>query len=137
MKVKSLDEHIEHAINGQLQLNTEAVKLSAQWPTFTPQEIAERCERLNVLREETSDADNDLVEILNLAGPESADHPRLVVYKSLLENTILVFDQISLKANNHKAMLQRELARLKKSRVGLAGYSSQTQVSGGIVKNSY
>ncbi len=136
MKAKTLDEHIETAIEGQNQLNRETVQLSDEWSQLTPQEMAERCEKLNQLREDISKSDKDLLEILQLAGIESTQHPRLERYKSLLKDTMSVYDEISVKAQNHKTMLTNEISRLKKSRVGLSGYSTQTNKSGNIVKEN-
>ncbi len=137
MKVKSLDEHIEIAINGQQQLYDAAILLSEEWPKLTPQEMAQRCENLNNVREKISTTDNDLIEILQLAGSEATHHPRLEKYRGLITNTMQVYDQISKKAYNHKKILQNELSRLKKSRVGLAGYSTNADKSGNIIKENY
>ncbi len=136
MKAKSLDEHIETAIEGQFQLNQEAQLLARQWSQLTPQEMADRCEELNTLLQNISTSDNDLRTILELAGPESVNHPRLLHYKNLIEETMKLYDDISAKALNHKKMIQNELLRLKKNRVGLAGYGNHSSTSGNIVKES-
>ncbi len=134
MKAKTFDEHIATAVSGHLELHQAARQLSQEWSQLTPEMMDQRCAELNQLQETISKTDSDLIDVLQLAGPESTTHPRLKEYRSLLEGTKKIFDQISAKAYSQKKILQSELIKLKKSRAGIAGYGSQISKSGNIVK---
>ncbi|MEN8189429.1 MAG: hypothetical protein ABFS19_06240 [Thermodesulfobacteriota bacterium] len=135
MKIKTIDEHLDHANLAYQELIGILQKLTQLMPTLGLEEINNYCALVERKQKELIAEETELVELLKLADIGVLSNPRLKRHRQLLEKTIGLYEIVAELAKVQRNFLKNEIVKLQHGRNGIAGYSSHKVKSGTTFQN--
>lgn len=122
--MKSVEDYFNEVIQQYRTLEQRTTELANEIASLSPEEILERCTKLQELQKEIAEDDTRLIELMKFIGSDILDMPFLGEYQRALDKAIKASDKVAAKAYAQKSMLSSELEKLTTSRKGLASYKS-------------
>lgn len=111
-------------------------KTEQQLPLVSADEIVKKHEEVTRRIQEAKDLDTKIICSLH-EKPERMEHPLIEVRRQLLEELIEANAALAKHLRSHQAVIADEMKNIQTGRKSIAGYKSNSDKTGKIVRNSY